>query len=186
MFGAAAAWREVLYFLGQFKCAATAACWHIWCVGLLPRISDARSCSRGTQASDRRLAQTVDRGSNTVCGSSEVLLPRPRRKLDGFGQGAGPSHASRGSGTGVRHQYVRARREESTEARRHFSTRAHRKRHYNAKMFLHERLLPHFDVSVENVSAPGCAPTGESLCDSRQQDATCQVFVGKRRGIVKA
>ena len=45
MFGAAAAWREVLYFLGQFKCAATAACWHIWCVGLLPRISDARSCA---------------------------------------------------------------------------------------------------------------------------------------------
>ena len=45
MFGAAAAWREVLYFFGQFKCAATAACWHIWCVGLLPRISEARSCA---------------------------------------------------------------------------------------------------------------------------------------------
>ena len=43
--GAAAAWREVLYFFSQFMCAATAAYCILWSVELLLRISEARLCA---------------------------------------------------------------------------------------------------------------------------------------------
>ena len=41
LIGAAAAWREVLYFLDLFKCAATAAYCIMWSASLLLRISEA-------------------------------------------------------------------------------------------------------------------------------------------------